>query len=438
MSRKDYDRVDQTVEKIIEFFNKYDGKLDDAAKQKIYDFLRQDVMLAAAGEEKIEQIRSMLPTDPSLLPELLENGGAIGARAPGSVRSLEWLETNGLCMDNIKPGPSTIPYAGRGAFANRDIQKGSLVAPVPLIHIQDETVLDMHRMAAAELENGDTMIIRDTDEKVGIQLLLNYCWGHPKSTQLFFPAGAVAGYINHAPSKDKVNAKMVWSDHAENKLDLLDDELPNFTDLGSLVVEIVATRDIEEGEEIFIDYGDEWQEKWDKHTELWNEHKEDSWPKRAIDFNQEHKTKPFRTLEDGSEPYPNHVITKCFLMVQKSSEQNEVDSEGRRIRDWSESDSGQSNLIANNLFDCTIKSHTETPEGYKYDVLWDGGKSTVVVRGVPHKAIVLLDAPERGDQHIWNSFRHYISMGDLFPEAWKDLGKDDAEDSDASYDGEEL
>ena len=138
---------------------------------------------------------------------------------------------------------------GRGAFANRDIQEGSLVAPVPLIHIPDETVLDMHKMAAAELENGDSIIMRDTNEKIGIQLLLNYCWGHPQSTQLFFPAGAVVSYINHAPSKDKVNAKMVWSSHAENKLDLLDESLPNFTDLGSLVVEIVATRDIEEGEE---------------------------------------------------------------------------------------------------------------------------------------------------------------------------------------------
>lgn len=135
------------------------------------------------------------------------------------------------------------------------------------------------------------------------------------------------------------------------------------------------------------------------------------------------------------------MTTKCFLMIKKPSEHIEEDSEGRKIRDWSESDSGLTNIVADNLFSCTIKSHTETSKGHMYDVLWDGGKSTTVVRGVPHKAIVLLDAPEVGDQHIWNSFRHYISMGDIFPEAWKDIGSEDVGESDvsgASYDGEEL
>ena len=250
LSRKDYDRVDQTIEKMIEFFDKHDGKLDIASKQKIYDFLKQDVMAAAAGSDKIEQIRKILPTDPSQLKQVLDDGGSLAERAPGSMRSLEWLETNGMCMDNIKPGPSTIPYAGRGAFANRNIPEGGIVAPVPLLHIPDESIFDMHNMATVELEEEDSyMYLRDTDDKIGIQLLVNYCWSHPKSTMQFFPAGAVVGYINHAPSKDKVNAKMIWSDHAKNKLDMLQEYLPSFTDIGSLVVEIVATRDIEEGEE---------------------------------------------------------------------------------------------------------------------------------------------------------------------------------------------
>ena len=94
-----------------------------------------------------------------------------------------------------------------------------------------------------------TMVVRDSNEKIGIQLFMNYCWGHPKSTMLFFPAGAVVGYINHAPSKDKVNAKMIWSEHAENRLDVLEEEIDGFLDVGSLVVEIVATREIKEGEE---------------------------------------------------------------------------------------------------------------------------------------------------------------------------------------------
>jgi hypothetical protein len=54
------------------------------------------------------------------------------------------LEENGQCMDNIKDGVSTIPDAGRGAFANRFIPKGGLVAPAPLIHIPDRSIFTMY------------------------------------------------------------------------------------------------------------------------------------------------------------------------------------------------------------------------------------------------------------------------------------------------------
>jgi len=436
LTKKDYERVDQTVEKMVEFFDKHDGKLDDPSKQKIYDFLRQDVMEAAAGNDKAIQIKGMLPQDPSGLKQILKHGGSLASKAPGSMRKLEWLEENGLCMDNIKPGPSTIPYAGRGAFANRDIKKGNLVAPVPLIHIPDETILDMHPidrvvLNSDQVEEDDAdpeyIYLRENNDKNGIQLLMNYCWGHPKSSMLFFPVGAVASYINNAPSKDQINAKMVWSDHVENHQDLFDEELVAFIDMGKLVIEIVATKDIEEGEEVFIDYGDEWRTAWDRHVKVWNANKEDSWPMQALDFNQEHKTKPFRTIED--EPYPDNVMVKCFLMVKKpTGDEVEIDEEGRKIRNWSEADSGKTNIVSNNLFDCEIKSHEETSEGDFYNIIWDSGMSVTIVKNVPHKAIVLLDRQEEGDQHIWNSFRHYINIGDIFPTVWQDLGQYDDEE----------
>ena len=258
LTKADYEKVDKTIEKMIEFFQKHDGKLDDESKIQIYEFLRLEVMDAAAGSEKSPQIRNMLPDDPADLQQILDNGGSFTSRAPGSVRTLEWLAENGMCMDNIKPGPSSIPYAGRGAFANRDIKEGKLVAPVPLIQLSDETILDLHTLTLAEYNSEEvnddeaepeTMLVRDSNEIQGIQLLMNYCWGHPKSSSLFLPVGAVAGYINHAPSKDKINAKMIWSEHAENRKDLFEEPLPSFLSIGALVVEIVATRDIEEGEE---------------------------------------------------------------------------------------------------------------------------------------------------------------------------------------------
>jgi len=444
LSKKDYERVDQTIEKMIQFFDKHESKLDSVSKQKIYEFLRQDVMEAAAGNDKAVQIKNMLPDDPAELEKLLEKGGVFESRHSGLTRPLEWLETNGLCVDNIKPGPSTIPYAGRGAFANRDIKKGGLVSPVPLIQIPNEVVLDMHPITdiitnryevEEEEKEPEYLYLKESDDKIGIQLMINYCWSHPKTSMLFFPVGAVTSYINHAPSKDKINAKMVWSDHVENQIDWLEEELKPYNALGRLVVEIVATKDIKEGEEVFIDYGDEWQETWDEHVEEWNKVKEDSWPMQALDFNQEHKTKPFRTIDD--EPYPENVMVKCFLMVKKpDSDMEDVDSEGRKIRIWSEADSGKPNIVSNNLFDCEIQSYKETMKGYSYEVHWDSGKSVTVVKSLPHRAIVLLDRPEQSDQHIWNSFRHYISMGDIFPKMWQDLATYEEEEETDNSEGE--
>jgi len=444
LTKKDYERVDQTVERMVDFFKKHDGKLDADSKQKIYEFLREDVMEAAAGSEKATQIKNMLPDDPEELIDVLENGGSFALKSPGAIRSLEWLEKNGLCMDNIKPGPSTIPFAGRGAFANREIKKGSLVAPVPLIQIPDETVLDMHavesivhNMEQVEEEGADPeyMYIRDGNDVTGIQLLMNYCYGHPRSSMLFFPTGAVASYINHAPSKDKINAKMVWSEHPANQVGWFEEPLDPFNAIGRLVIEIVATKDIEEGEEVLIDYGEQWQDAWERHVEEWNKNKEDSWPFQALDFNEEHRTKPFRTADE--EPYPDNVMVKCFLMVKKPSDDViEVDSEGRKVRIWSESESGKTNIISNNLFDCEIESREESSNGYFYNILWDSGKSTTLVKDVPHKAIVLLDRPGHGDQHIWNSFRHYINMGEMFPEEWRDLNEDNDDEHGYNEEGE--
>ena len=40
-----------------------------------------------------------------------------------------------MCLDNLVPQISTIPLAGRGAFAQRFISKDSRIVPVPLLQI---------------------------------------------------------------------------------------------------------------------------------------------------------------------------------------------------------------------------------------------------------------------------------------------------------------
>jgi hypothetical protein len=428
LTKDDFVKVDKTIQKMIEFFDKYESDLDDASKGEIYKFLVMDVLRAAAGKSKGKQLQEMLPSNPADLKKVLEDGGSFYVSSPGSIRSLKWLETNGRCMDNIRPGPSTIPYAGRGAFATRPIKEGSLVAPVPLVQIPEETILNMHPTKVVEVppidadsEEPDQLTMRASDEPTGLQLLFNYVYGHPDSNLVFLPAGASVNYINH--SKEKVNAKLVWSDHPFHQkewfnlspLDLIAKENAYL----GLMMEIVATRDIQEGEEIFLDYGDRWQAAWDVHVADFEEGKPKSWPLRALDLNQEHRNKLFRTKDQ--DPYPGNVMMKCFLMVKKPKEGQPLkDKEGRKLRVWSEADSGKPNLVSENLFDCEILTAEETPEGNFYDVAWSNGQEVTVVQKVPQKAIVFLDKPETGDQHFAFAFRHYIEIpDDMFPAAWR-------------------
>lgn len=57
-------------------------------------------------------------------------GGGGGLRSlyePSSTRSVEYLERHGRCIDTIVPGKSTLPQAGRGAFAKRPFVKDQVV-----------------------------------------------------------------------------------------------------------------------------------------------------------------------------------------------------------------------------------------------------------------------------------------------------------------------
>ena len=246
LTTEDFERIDETIEKMIEFYKKHDAELDNDSKIQIYQFLTKDVMTAAVGMKKARLVAGLLPPHPQDLHKVKEAGGALKFSEPAVYRKPEWLQQYGRCMDNIQPGPSTIPHAGRGAFATRKIPAGGLVAPVPLVHIPDATIFDMHEVTMAE----DGEFVRESDEPIHQQLLVNYLYGHPDSSMVFYPTGAVASFINH--NVEKANAKLVWSDHPNNEkmwFFLPPDELLQEENLHmGLLMEVVATKDIAPGE----------------------------------------------------------------------------------------------------------------------------------------------------------------------------------------------
>ena len=130
-----------------------------------------------------------------------QTSSAAESRLPHSVRSPEWLDEHGRCMDNIRPGNSTVQQAGRGAFATRRILRGGLVAPGPVLHVANRTAMYLYGVGADGL--------RDTGNVIGKQLVFNYCFGHARSTVLLCPYTSPSSYINH--DSRSPNAKVVWS-----------------------------------------------------------------------------------------------------------------------------------------------------------------------------------------------------------------------------------
>jgi len=88
-------------------------------------------------------------------------------------------------------------------------------------------------------------------------------------------------------------------------------------------VDIVALRDIQEGEEIFIDYGPEWGNAWMEHQKQWKEfnlHTDSNAPLQELNM-PENKNHIETREECASEPYPTNVATTCIYWETMSEEE---------------------------------------------------------------------------------------------------------------------
>uniref|UniRef100_A0A7S1D0D5 SET domain-containing protein n=1 Tax=Cyclophora tenuis TaxID=216820 RepID=A0A7S1D0D5_CYCTE len=218
---------------------------------------------------------------------------------------------------------------------------------------------------------------------------------------------------------------MVWSEHPEHKVewyDMTPEELveTEFQYIG-LLMEIVATKDIAPGEEVFLDYGDEWDAAWDFHVEEFNKKLGDEipnpWPIRGLDLNEEYREKPYKTVEEqANEPYPSDTRQMCFLTLDTNTEST--------IRSWVAPEK-TSPYTTDNLFDCRVMKRIQAEDKlYNYTVEWTSDDDEVTtIENVPHKAITFIDAAGKSDQFFQGAFRHYIGIpDDIFPQgSWRDL-----------------
>jgi hypothetical protein len=347
-------------------------------------------------------------------------GGGSAGNGRRLIKPLPWLQENGICVDNISVQSSTLPGVGRGAFAKRRIEKGEIIVSSPVIHFdrsQTEIVKQFQN------EDGGLEYTEHVEQH---QLLLNYCYGHPNSTVLMLPYAPGVNFINH---HSEPNAILDWSESPlmdENILDLTaSDALEEHN--GRLIVDYVALRDIEAGEELFMDYGRDWEKAWEMHVETWESPKDSENYSSAAEYKQTHPDELIRTVDEQKEnPYPENIVTACmYLDTSEELDEDEYDAEAEVEAVYWTSENEyclrpckivERQVVKDKAFYTVVVEEITNKFSPEY---CDLSHERQNVLRTPARAITLVDKEYTTDQHLKTSFRHEIGVPeDLYPEDW--------------------
>lgn len=433
--RYDYDIADGLVNGLVEFYDQFPDLSIDL-KEDIMDFMLSKVLGVATGPNA-KTINSLIPANPRKLKKVKEAGGTFMYRYQDMIKSTTWLQNNGICLDTIQGGISSIPNAGRGAFASRDIRKGETITITPMLHIADKDLMTMYpivQMKDEESGENRTYHVYNKEEgPIGQQLLLNYAFGHPESSMLLFPVGPQVTLINNGGKAH--NSFITWTRNTDplhvGGEEYAHHSVQQMAQVSQIVLtmKIVADRDIRKGEEITLDYGNSWQDAWESYTEEWEKSKAGRpHPLKAQDLKSMYRDKPLETVETLKEnPYPDNVNVACYLQTWHRPDGTQMKhqvhgwdilqfSEPRRYENYD----GHDLVIISEILD-----RKDAPGfffNYTVRVGIGGAEEVEEVMDVPHAACTFVDQPYSSDIFIQGAFRHPIGIPDsVFPMSWRNL-----------------
>jgi hypothetical protein len=276
-----------------------------------------------------------------------------------------------------------------------------------------------------ELDQESNRWLRNLDDIVGYQLLLNYCFGHPDTSLLLCPYGAAINYINHSNDRAKANVKIQWADDfplAHNK-DALEETVESleWNYKPQLGFDYVAIQDIEEGDELFLDYGDDWEHAWQDHVDNYQavgDHPEQY--AAGVYLNEHFGDMPMRTVEEQVfDPYPAHLQIRCHEMLR-------YEYEGTSGYDWRTKDYGYPCRILDRYLEDNQEWYTvqleirASDDDEEEDDDDDKTVTWLEKTDVPRSALAFFDKPGESDMHMDNAFRHAIGIpDDMIPDLWR-------------------
>lgn len=386
-------------------------------------------------------------------------------------RSIDWIQTNGVCLDHLVPQVSTLPDAGQGAFAQRFIPKGDIIVPMPMIMIMGKDLLDIYEF---EIDEDDKPILIESENSEGEkiytesskQLLYNYCFSHEDTSMMMCPqtngilinhcsdrkawAGDCAKY-NANPDKSLrgPNAKLEWGTKwdpdTQDWLKLTPDEIKQKVMQGKrgLSFQVVATRDIQPGQEVFIDYGEAWENDWEKHIQEFVPPlpSDDFVPIFEMNKNKE----KYLTAEDDLEehPYPMNAALGCIYWPREDEAIDEKSPLDGDNTNWT-SDGSIYTLdhpdyaIYGLVWPCGVDDIFEDEDGNKsYNIeiyskdgmtIWAVNDKRRILEDYPIESIAFVPQKYTSDQHLIGSFRSNIRIPEeLLPDQWRNVGDDEEE-----------
>jgi SET domain len=335
---------------------------------------------------------------------------------PAAQKPLEEIQAQGRCLDNIRHDQSTLPDAGRGAFATRNLYKGQVITGSPLLHIPNREFLTMYKIEPNP-DNPRGRWVRNLYKKVGDQVLMNYCFGYWETTIFLCPYGVGVSYINH--NQTNANVKIQWAKDGElshNATFLEIDPVKLMYDYKvRLAFDYVATKDIAEGEELFLDYGDEWEAAWTEHVANWKPRRSDKHYAPADVWNKKLADAIIRTeAEQELDPYPSNILIRGHSLLRRKNYKAVF---ADRDKAWSINEKGYPCSVnaryLNDVNQIVYDVEIEVDDDENHD------RFTLERYGIPRNALAFVDVPYSTDIHQSGVFRHELGIPlEMLTKAW--------------------